>query len=193
MGFAKDKDAPPPYTEHLTRTSSNLPVSAPAPAYSGNTATPLSPPTINSATLLPYTFKVGAKDVAPFITVPEMMLHLRLLGAFDRLQHLVRTTSESGGDVLDGDTRWSVFCTRAEKRFEQWVEQLGMTSVAQLDAANAWPSLDVVMIWHSYVLNPRKFYEDTQRDMRLGRLGELGFPLEFLVSCSDSDEVCRTG
>ncbi|KAJ9115971.1 hypothetical protein QFC22_005114 [Naganishia vaughanmartiniae] len=181
MGFSKDKDAPPPYTEHLTRTSSHTP----APAYSSNTSSPLAPPAINNETLLPNSFKVGCREVVPFITVPEMILHLRLLAAFDRLQHVVRTTSETAGDVLDSDTRWSVFCTRAEKNFERWVEELGSTSAAQLDASNTWPALDVVMVWHSYVLNPRKFYEDTQRDMRVGKLGEIGFPLDKLTRFID--------
>ncbi|KAJ9093225.1 hypothetical protein QFC19_008431, partial [Naganishia cerealis] len=103
MGSSKenDKEAPPPYSAHLIPSSSHLP----APAYNASQASPLSPPEINRDTLLPSTFRVGPRDVAPFVSVPEMILHLRLLAAFDRLQQLVRTTQESTGEVLDGDTR----------------------------------------------------------------------------------------
>lgn len=170
----KEKDVPPPYAEHLTRSSTNGP-----PAYAAA-------PPIDETTLLPVTFKVGNLNVQPFVTVPEMKQHLRLLAAFDALQHQVRTTQESAGDVLDADTRWAVFCTRAEKNFEAWVEELSSTRDAEaglLSERDALPGLDVVMIWHAYMLNPRRYYEDCLRDPRLERLGQLGaFPLNLFVS-----------
>lgn len=165
------KDAPPPYTEHLTRTSTN------PPAYA------IPPPEINPATLLPQTFRVGPYDVAPFVTVPEMKAHLKLLAGFDALQTLVRETPEATGHVLDGDTRWSVFCTRAEKNFERWVKALpnGKRRLEDVEL----PPLDVVMCWHAYMLNPRRYYEDCERDDRVGKLARLGaFPKEQVVSHS---------
>lgn len=164
------KDAPPPYSEHLTRTATQQS----APAYA------IAPPLVNPDTLLPSTFRVGQYDVSSFVTVPEMILHLRLLAAFDALQQRVRSTPEPEGNVLDGDTRWSVFCTRAEKDFEAWVKRLPEGTVRLED--EEVPALDVVMCCHAYMLNPRRWWEDCERDERIGKVGRLGkFPLEQVV------------
>ncbi|KAJ9092122.1 hypothetical protein QFC20_007456 [Naganishia adeliensis] len=139
------KDAPPPYSEHLTRTATQQS----APAYA------IAPPLVNPDTLLPSTFRVGQYDVSPFVTVPEMILHLRLLAAFDALQQRVR-----------------VFCTRAEKDFEAWVKRLPEGTVRLED--EEVPALDVVMCWHAYMLNPRRWWEDCERDDRIGKGGTVG-------------------
>lgn len=174
------KDSPPPYSEHLTRTSTNV------PAYA------IAPPLINPHTLLPSTFRVGQYDVSPFVTVPEMKLHLKLLAAFDALQQRVRETPEAEGNILDGDTRWSVFCTRAEKNFEAWVRRLPEGTVRLED--EDVPGLDVVMCWHAYMLNPRRWYEDCERDERIERVGRLGkFPLEQVVSSAPSSRYLDFG
>lgn len=172
----KPKDDTPPYAEHLTRFSTQ---STGPPSYAAA-------PSISKETLLPASFKIGKHHVAPFITVPEMKRHLRLLAAFDALRTRVRKTKESTGDVLDENTRWTVFSTRAEKRFEDWVEELFALrddDSGPLTERDELPGLDVVMVWHAYMLNPRRYYEDCLRDPRLERLGQLGeFPLDLVVS-----------
>jgi hypothetical protein len=179
----KPKDDTPPYAEHLTRSSTQ---SNGRPSYAAA-------PSINRNTLLPASFKIGKHTVEPFITVPEMKQHLRLLAAFDALQQQVRTTQETTGDVLDSDTRWAVFCTRAEKNFEAWVEELFLRRQPEsgpLTERDALPGLDVVMIWHAYMLNPRRYYEDCLGDPALERLGQLGaFPLDLLVSSRKEGQV----
>jgi hypothetical protein len=179
MGFLS-KDAPPAYPGSLASSSSGSHGSV-LPSYAASTAIP---PSIDKTTLLPATFKVGKLKTKPFVTVPELKLHLRLLAAFDRLQQEVRNTPESAGNVLDGDTRWAVFCTRAEKNYERWVQELAGTDgeVEQI-LERGLPGLEVMMVWHAHMLNPRKYYEDTKRDPRFGRLAQAGaFPLELVVS-----------
>lgn len=110
-------------------------------------------------------------------------MHLKLLAAFDALQGRVRATPEGKGDVLDGDTRWAVFCVRAEKGFERWVSEVGRRGVAGPLRGEELPGLDVLMVWHSYMLNPRRYYEDCQRDPRMDAVARLGaFPLALVVS-----------
>lgn len=173
------KDAPPAYSGDRPESSSR---NAALPSYAASTAIP---PSINRTTLLPATFKVGKLKTEPFVTVPELKLHLRLLAAFDALQQQVRATPETQGAVLDGDTRWSVFCTRAEKKYEQWVQELFLAEgeVEEVLERGGLPGLDVLMAWHAHMLNPRKYYEDTKRDPRFERLAQVGaFPLKLIVS-----------
>ncbi|KAI5451536.1 hypothetical protein NCC49_001521 [Naganishia albida] len=176
----KPKDDTPPYAEHLTRSSTQ---------HNGRPSYAATAPSVNKRTLLPAKFKIGKHEVAPFVTVPEMKRHLRLLAAFDALQRQVRTTQESTGDVMDADTRWAVFCTRAEKNFEMWVEELFSSRNADagpLTEPDALPGLEVVMIWHAYMLNPRRYYEDCLRVPKLERLGQLGeFPLDLFTRSID--------
>jgi hypothetical protein len=177
MGFMT-KEAPPAYSGDLSHTSSRT---SALPSYAASTAIP---PSIDKTTLLPATFKVGKLKTKPFVTVPELKLHLRLLAAFDRLQQEVRKTPEAAGNVLDGDTRWAVFCTRAEKNYERWVQELAVADgeVEQI-LERGLPGLEVMMVWHAHMLNPRKYYEDTKRDPRFERLAQVGaFPLELVVS-----------
>lgn len=174
------KDAPPAYSGDSAQSSSRNTL----PTYAASTAIP---PSIDKATLLPPTFKVGKLKTKPFVTVPELKLHLRLLAAFDALQQRVRATPETGGGVLDGDTRWSVFCTRAEKRYERWLQELFVTEgdVEEVLEKGGLPGLEVLMVWHAHMLNPRRYYEDSKRDPRFGRLAEVGaFPLKLVVSLS---------
>ena len=174
-----NKDAPPAYSGGRSEPT---PRGAALPSYAASTAIP---PSINKTTLLPANFKVGKLKTKPFVTVPELKLHLRLLAAFDALHQQVRTTPETQGAVLDADTRWSVFCTRAEKKYEQWVQELSTTEgdVKDVLERDGLPGLDVLMVWHAHMLNPRKYYEDSKRDSRFERLAQAGsFPLQLVVS-----------
>ncbi|KAJ9091282.1 hypothetical protein QFC21_007271 [Naganishia friedmannii] len=179
---------PPPYADSQTSAA------APTTFANGSSINALlPPPPINPDTLLPATFKVGQYDAPPFITVPDMLAHLRLLGALSRLQERVKATRESegeGGDVLDGETRWSVFCTRAEHSFEAWLHELsdvplGAVSPQYWEQPDTLPGLEVLMVWHTYLLNPRRYYEDGERVPMIGRLQRLGFPLAVIARSID--------
>jgi hypothetical protein len=90
------------------------------------------------------------------------------------------------------EKRWAVFVTRAVDRFERWYDacvpatiggapcekltgsqccaKKGLDKIAydgipikQLTLRDQLPPLDVLMVWHSYMLNPRCFFEDCFR------------------------------
>lgn len=173
--MGSSKDSLPSYVEHLTARPDG------PPTYASDS--PIAPPRIDERTLLPASFRVEPFDVAPFVTVPEMKLHLRLLAAFDLLQQKVRTTPETQGDILDGDTRWAVFCVRAKHEFQRWVSQLRTRRDRGKLRGEELPGLEVMMVWHAYMLNPRRYYEDCQRDPGMDSVARLGaFPLELVVS-----------
>ena len=90
------------------------------------------------------------------------------------------------------EKRWAVYVARAVDRFERWYDacvpatmggapcekltgnqictKKGLDKVAyhgisikQLTLKDQLPPLDVLMVWHSYMLNPRCFFEDCFR------------------------------
>lgn len=117
----------------------------------------------------PTKFSIGLRTTAPLITVPELQAHLRLLGAFDLLRHQVRRPAARP------DGTWAVFLTRSVHRFKVWSRAIIPSSYTSI------PPLDVLMVWHAYLLNPRAYHEDGLRYAhRL--LGFKDFPIEAIAS-----------
>ncbi|EIW76418.1 hypothetical protein CONPUDRAFT_111340, partial [Coniophora puteana RWD-64-598 SS2] len=68
---------------------------------------------------------------------------------------------------MDPAGRWGWFVNLAVERIERWcltLEDNGSGDMVHL------PPNDVVMVWHSYLLNSYKYAEDTTRISQLGRL-----------------------
>lgn len=80
------------------------------------------------------------------------------------------------------ELRWSVYVQRAADRFETWwlrvLDRLYLHDTIEglpssfhdfseypkvVDTLNRLPPLDVLMVWHAYMLNPRSYYEDCLR------------------------------
>ncbi|KAF2468381.1 uncharacterized protein BDR25DRAFT_394851 [Lindgomyces ingoldianus] len=111
------------------------------------------------------------------------------------------------------EKRWAVYVTRAVDRFEAWWTRCAPATrggqpsrkLMQIDldssggkwfeasfghrfqmpfSAERLPPLDVLMVWHAYMLNPRSFAEDC---LRLGKMDfwALGFPWEAINSAID--------
>ncbi|TID21286.1 hypothetical protein E2P81_ATG04572 [Venturia nashicola] len=112
------------------------------------------------------------------------------------------------------EKRWSVYVARAVDRFERWynacvpatmggapcdrltgnqlLTKKGLDKVAyhglpikQLTLPDQVPPLDVLMVWHSYMLNPRCFFEDC---FRYGKLDffATGMPWPAIDPCIDN-------
>ncbi|GJN92341.1 hypothetical protein Rhopal_005371-T1 [Rhodotorula paludigena] len=102
----------------------------------------------------PTTYTVGTNRLGnetAFVTVDELVLHLRLLGAFRKL----RETVEAGGtgsiaDHLEPKARWAVFVHVAVWRFECYLSLYETGALADLVV----PPVDVALVWHTYMLNP---------------------------------------
>ncbi|KAG9040312.1 hypothetical protein FS837_000813, partial [Tulasnella sp. UAMH 9824] len=129
-------------------------------------------PTINGK--LPNHFKINGQYVKPQVMPSDLQAHLVLLGAFHRLREEVRTVKGTATDIpMQPDERYAVFLQRAVYRFEQWaVRMIGgegseeegvIPEAARLLAPSEVPPLDVTMVWHTYMLNPRTYYEDCIR------------------------------
>ncbi|SLM39581.1 Protein of unknown function DUF1399 [Lasallia pustulata] len=105
------------------------------------------------------------------------------------------------------EKRWAVYVTRAASRFERWWNvtiEPGSRMLQQDDLASTGfsagittglkplaitkdnlPPLDVLMVWHAYMLNPRNFFEDC---IRYGKMHfwVTGMPWEVVDACIDN-------
>ncbi|KAG8926326.1 hypothetical protein FRC01_009006 [Tulasnella sp. 417] len=145
---------------------------------------------------LPNHFKINNQYVTPQLLPSELQAHLVLLGAFYRLREEVRTFKGKADIAMEPDDRWAVYLQRAVYRFEQWaVRMIGgegqeeaLGEGPRVSAPNEVPPLDVLMVWHTYMLNPRTYYEDCLRKLPgLLRIGSL--PLMQLAGSIDSETL----
>ncbi|KAL1983396.1 hypothetical protein VTN96DRAFT_10378 [Rasamsonia emersonii] len=104
------------------------------------------------------------------------------------------------------EKRWAVYTARAVDRFTSWWSTcvptwgdpptlLDLTDPKYLDITNpgdriVWtrdkmPPLDVVMVWHAYMLNPRSFLEDCIRNAKM-TFWAAGLPWDVLDQCIDN-------
>ncbi|TFK20552.1 hypothetical protein FA15DRAFT_708011, partial [Coprinopsis marcescibilis] len=139
------------------------------PSYSSEAAPGTSKNTVDDSGTLPtYTFPTkfvigGVPTDSLLITAPEIKGHLALLNAFAELKKNVHAWPDSIPNMPpDEEKRWGWFVNMAVERFDRWVRALKPTddSIAIEDVL---PPIDVLMVWHSYMLNPRWYAEDGQR------------------------------
>ncbi|KAF8317035.1 uncharacterized protein EI90DRAFT_2943755 [Cantharellus anzutake] len=130
-------------------------------------------------TSLPDKFPIGKQYTSPLVNVADLQDHLRLLGAFDLLQNLVRSANPS-----DSDDAWIVYLARAVYRFEKWI----LANPSDRSGPETLPPLDVLMVWHSYCLNPRNYYEDGVRSIPAIRHTPK-FPLAQAANAIDAETL----
>ncbi|KAJ5523250.1 hypothetical protein N7513_012794 [Penicillium frequentans] len=103
------------------------------------------------------------------------------------------------------EKRWAVYVARAVDRYEKWwfaalpqsrpfatmadqestrYEEITDCEMMILWDANNLPPIDILMVWHSHMLNPRNFLEDC---IRCGKMSiwRTGFPFEAVNQCID--------
>ncbi|KAG7447815.1 uncharacterized protein BT62DRAFT_823263, partial [Guyanagaster necrorhizus] len=69
--------------------------------------------------------------------------------------------------------KWSWFVGLAVERFERWCKAL--TAQDELDFADQQlPPVDVIMVWHAYLLNPARYSEDSLRNKHIKILASMG-------------------
>ncbi|KAG6369007.1 hypothetical protein INS49_003226 [Diaporthe citri] len=105
------------------------------------------------------------------------------------------------------EKRWALFVARAVDRYEAWWNVFPKTMLREADmndqsgakyhhfvdetAYLRWtqdmlPPLDVLMVWHAHMLNPRAYLEDTLR-CGLSSLWATGMPWGVISSAIDTD------
>ncbi|RLV88125.1 hypothetical protein JA9_002680 [Meyerozyma sp. JA9] len=146
-----------------------------------------------------------------FPTTSEVETHLKLLKSFEVLR---RTVVPNFSDPdSSGPKDWQVFVTNAARRFIIYVSALKVymaeaPEVYPLDEGSMWvkestknqrhisimashlPPLDVVMVWHSFALNPKAFYDTFVRNNFL-TFAVIPFPLERIGQAIDGDFAYR--
>lgn len=180
----------PAYTATTAEAPSySAEVSDTLPAYedSGASTQPIAfVPSVGIDDKVPNHFKINGQYVEVQVMPSDLQAHLTLLGAFHRLREEVRTVKGVRADIpMEPDERYAVFLQRAVYRFEQWAVRMvgsgdeGEDATPASDqprrlAGNEVPPLDVIMVWHTYMLNPRTYYEDCLRKLQgLLKLGSV--------------------
>ena len=87
----------------------------------------------------------------------------------------------------DGPGLWGLQSTGASNRFLSMIYEIDIDNSrfeawlksARKERIEAWvrdvmPPLDVLMVWHAYLLNPTWYAEDTQRIPLLRKLHKIG-------------------
>lgn len=129
---------------------------------------------------------------------------------FDQVQTANCTEKQSELLAKLAEKRWAIYIARAVDRFGAWVDGIipaaeSMTMERLLDeglkgtlcrpassqqplrlVSDTVPPVDVLVVWHSYMLNPRAYLEDC---LRLGRmqLWHARFPWAAATTCISSE------
>ncbi|KAG8933502.1 hypothetical protein FRC01_008782, partial [Tulasnella sp. 417] len=191
---------PPTYAQVDALSLDGAPDALPGYGH-GDSSTPSQRVFVPSAGVddkLPNHFKINNQYVKAQVLPSDLEAHLVLLGAFHRLREEVRTLKGKADIPMEPDKRYAVFLQRAVYRFEQWAVRMiggeGQEAEAldegtpKVLAPDEVPPLDVMMVWHTYMLNPRSYYEDCIRKLPgLLRIGS--FPLMQLAGSIDRDTL----
>ncbi|KAG9128428.1 hypothetical protein FRC07_012536 [Ceratobasidium sp. 392] len=165
MPFDGNSNLPPPY-----EPGDNVGTGDPL-----HWAAPSDPPAFDADVVPGYDtttpsklYNIGKLSTLPLVTIAELKAHLLLLGAFEQLK---RKCEEA--DLVDlqkklpplrTEAKWPLFLERARERFDLWVAKVVNGRPGR---TNLWheeiPPLDVLVIWHAYLLNPIQYYEDVSR------------------------------
>ncbi|KAK0472456.1 hypothetical protein IW261DRAFT_1343552 [Armillaria novae-zelandiae] len=118
---------------------------------------------------LPYPLLIGRRAIqTPFVSISQLKGHLCLLKHFASLKREVERIdcSKYGDAPKDKERRWSWFVGLAVERLERWCKEL--TSDDKMNFADqCLPPVDVIMVWHAYLLNPAYVLHDCFRDAAL--------------------------
>ncbi|RPB04365.1 hypothetical protein L873DRAFT_1833068 [Choiromyces venosus 120613-1] len=179
-----------------SRKSTIPPVFAPAETKKDTPAIP-DPQVFTITTLQP------AASGLP--TVSQCAVHLELLEAFTRLRNRVykeEAFSELFGEDPEKKLWWRAVVEVAVGRFGIWWEtvneelkvreegeagMLDKSSGMKVLPRDLLPPLDVLMVWHSYMLNPRKYNEDCIW-FGMGATMDIAFPYEYVHEAIDDDK-----
>ncbi|KAI0720627.1 hypothetical protein C8Q72DRAFT_890601 [Fomitopsis betulina] len=149
----------------------------------------------------PPAFLIGPHTLtSPLVNIEYAKAHLRLLGAFAALrQRVFNCTQEELPPLarnLDNTPavprRWAWFLCLAVDRFQRWIRKVKydpdetlvkkfhrwVREVEYDPNVVSWvkseaPPLDVLMVWHAYMLNPAWYAEDSMRLPELQTLQKL--------------------
>ncbi|KAH9930344.1 uncharacterized protein B0H18DRAFT_905631 [Fomitopsis serialis] len=127
----------------------------------------------------PPAFPIGPNSLTnPLVSIKYVKAHLSLLGAFKTLGKRVETCPLEDLPVLarcldytpQTPRRWAWFVCLAVERFRRWTKHVTANQDVDSWVKAEAPPLDVLMVWHAYMLNPTWYAEDCLRIPRLHSL-----------------------
>ncbi|KAH6879916.1 hypothetical protein BKA70DRAFT_196508 [Coprinopsis sp. MPI-PUGE-AT-0042] len=123
----------------------------------------------------PTSFRVGGKQTeGVFVTLAQIKGHLALLNAFADLKRAVAACQDPIPQMpADVEKRWAWFVNLAAERFDRWVRTLKAED-KELPMDTVLPPVDILMVWHAYMLNPRWYAEDATRIPSIAILFDIG-------------------
>ncbi|CAA7259398.1 unnamed protein product [Cyclocybe aegerita] len=134
----------------------------PPPAYNVPSASgPVEEPDVLPPVYtVPTQFAIGSsRTTVPLVNIQEIKGHL-LLNAFAELKNRILSADVRAPNVPpDEDRKWGWFVALAVERFDTWCRGLQADDSGK-DTDIVLPPLDVLMVWHAYMLNPRWYAED---------------------------------
>ncbi|KAF9463653.1 hypothetical protein BDZ94DRAFT_1258236 [Collybia nuda] len=128
----------------------------------------------------PAIFTIGSKCTsAPLVDSAQLKGHLALLHAFVGLRQRVDDFDGYVKQAIplmpdDLERRWAWFVGLAVERFSSWCFNLEFYDIYEEPIEDILPPLDVLMVWHAYMLNPRRYAEDCDRLPSLAHLKVVG-------------------
>ncbi|CAN3374358.1 hypothetical protein DIURU_000764 [Diutina rugosa] len=142
-------------------------------------------------------------------SVADLVCHLRLLRAFDVCKKTVLGADDS--DELTRDKRWQIYVSNAVRRFTVFVRAVHKFSAKdhvrwflEDDEESRFregirkdrnfmnrmvailPPLDVVMVWHAFLLMPRTMYDHFMRS-QFTQFAMFPLPLRLISNAIDND------
>ncbi|WWC94904.1 hypothetical protein V866_001756 [Kwoniella sp. B9012] len=100
------------------------------------------------STGLPASIKIGDEDYKPFVGLQETRDHLTFLSALSSLRDSLPSS---------GDTAFSSLCQESAKAYALWAQN---TLISRPFAESDLPSLEILMAWHSHLLNPTTYEQE---------------------------------
>ncbi|KAJ6570975.1 hypothetical protein DFH09DRAFT_1362572 [Mycena vulgaris] len=126
----------------------------------------------------PTSFPLGGRyTTTPLVDVRQLKDHLVLLRAFTKLKTKVEALANRDAGIphmpSDKERRWAWFLGLAVERFETWCKAL-KPSDSEKGMETVLPPIDVLLVWHAYLLNPGWYAEDLGRVTALEGLKKAG-------------------
>ncbi|KAI0202387.1 hypothetical protein F4808DRAFT_468533 [Astrocystis sublimbata] len=135
-------------------------------------------------------YATGEVDRLPSIF--ECKVHLELLEAIVHMESQVIAWGKEKG--LAEGVAWDMYCTAAAHRFVEWSQK------AEVYEGNT-PPLDILIVWHAYMLNPAEYRRYEKKVMKGGTgLNGINWALvhrciskdsRFIVAAKDEATVAR--
>ncbi|PCH42493.1 hypothetical protein WOLCODRAFT_17768 [Wolfiporia cocos MD-104 SS10] len=130
----------------------------------------------------PSTYRIGSSNLqSPLVNVAHVRAHLNLLSAFKKLRITIERNEILNLPPLAKDLsklqRWSWFVNLAVDRFHQWAEVMHNANSLHIWDVDFIPPLDVLMVWHAYMLNPIWYTEDCERISLMQTFQEMSYTL----------------